>query len=210
MKATGFRTLSSAIALLLEVCWYGGGLFTALMAFVLCAAPWIDPPRIEIGLAVPVAFTVNADTRPLAAPSSSAVNVRLANGGGTLYFSPRSRTTAAAGLVGLIAILALGMWVVGNLRPVFRSLRAGEAFARENPARIRRVGWAFIVAALAQTAVVYIGTYYASTHFATEGLRYDARLVLNPLGLVCGAVVMIIAEVYREGTRLDEDQSLTV
>ena len=48
------------------------------------------------------------------------------------------------------------------------------------------------------------------THFSANGLRFDARPDLNILTIVHGLIILAIAEVFRTGTRLDEDQSLTI
>ena len=48
------------------------------------------------------------------------------------------------------------------------------------------------------------------THFPAEGLRFDARPDFNILAILYGLIILVIAEVFRAGTRLDEDQSLTV
>jgi hypothetical protein len=37
-------------------------------------------------------------------------------------------------------------------------------------------------------------------------MRWD----LNIVAIVAGLIILVIAEVFREGTRLDEEQSLTV
>ena len=48
------------------------------------------------------------------------------------------------------------------------------------------------------------------THFSANGLRFDARPDLNVFTIVHGLIILAIAEVFRTGTRLDEDQSLTI
>jgi hypothetical protein len=48
------------------------------------------------------------------------------------------------------------------------------------------------------------------TNFSASGLRFNADLDLSLLALVNGMIVLVIAEVFRIGTRLDEEQSLTI
>ena len=48
------------------------------------------------------------------------------------------------------------------------------------------------------------------TNFAAEGLRFEARPDFNVVAVICGLIILVIAEVFREGTRLDEEQSLTI
>ena len=58
--------------------------------------------------------------------------------------------------------------------------------------------------------IVFFENYYAMTHFSAEGLRFDARPDLNGFAIINGLIILVIAEVFRAGTRLDEEQSLTV
>jgi hypothetical protein len=43
-----------------------------------------------------------------------------------------------------------------------------------------------------------------------SGLRFAPAVDLNPSTIVAGLVILVIAEVFREGVRLQEDQSLTI
>ena len=56
----------------------------------------------------------------------------------------------------------------------------------------------------------HVGMRYAMTNFAVQGVRLEARLDVNWVALICGLIILVIAEVFREGTRLDEEQSLTI
>jgi hypothetical protein len=58
--------------------------------------------------------------------------------------------------------------------------------------------------------MVFFENYYAMTHFSADGLRFDVRPDVNVFAIICGLIILVIAEVFRAGTRLDPDQSLTV
>ena len=58
--------------------------------------------------------------------------------------------------------------------------------------------------------IVFFENYYAMTHFSAEGLRFDARPDLNVFAIIHALIILVIAEVFRAGIRLDEEQSLTV
>jgi hypothetical protein len=111
---------------------------------------------------------------------------------------------------GLSILLAVVLWTLSQLRAVFRTLRDGQPFVAANATRIRRIAWAVMVGELARTAAVYFSNSYAMTYFSGAGLHFDARLDLDVLAIVYGLIILVIAEVFRAGTRLDEDQSLTV
>jgi hypothetical protein len=137
-------------------------------------------------------------------------NVHLEQARSTLRFSPRSRLFVAGTACLLIAALSLILWVLLQLRAVFRTLRAGQPFVPDNAIRIKRIGFAVIVGEAARVLLVFTGMHYAATHFAIQGLQLEVRPDLNLIVIVCGFILLAIAEVFRAGTRLDEEQSLTI
>jgi hypothetical protein len=75
---------------------------------------------------------------------------------------------------------------------------------------LRRNLWAVIVGEVARSAVIFFENHYAMTHFSAAGLVFDERPHLNAFAIINGVIILVIAEVFREGTRLDEDRSLTI
>lgn len=112
--------------------------------------------------------------------------------------------------LGLALMFAAVLFVVGQLRAVFRTLRDGRPFVPANAARIRWIAFAVIAGEIARAAIVYSANSHAMTYFSANGLRFDARPDLNVVTIVYGLIILAIAEVFRTGTRLDEDQSLTI
>jgi hypothetical protein len=209
MKVMGRGSVSSFLAGMINIGWYGAMVLLALSICLLALAPWVDPPRIEVSLELPVAFRVEAEPRHLSASPSGVEHVHLEKARGSLVFSPQSRLVAEAAVL-LIVLLALVMWVLGQLRAVFRTLRAGKPFVAANATRIRRIAYAVILGEFLRSAFVYLGTHYAMTHFLIQGLRLETRWDLSIGAIIAGLIILVIAEVFREGTRLDEEQSLTV
>ena len=41
-------------------------------------------------------------------------------------------------------------------------------------------------------------------------VRFEARPDVNIVAIICGLIILAIAEVFRERMRLDEEQSLTI
>jgi hypothetical protein len=109
-------------------------------------------------------------------------------------------------------VLLLGclLWALTQLRHVFRSLSRGLLFLPENARRIRWVGFAVILGEVARAALVYFCSYYTSLRFTANGLRFVAATDFSVITVISGFAIVVIAEVFREGTRLHEDQSLTI
>jgi hypothetical protein len=210
IKPVGASVLSSVVAALINVAWYGAMLLLALSMCILAVAPWVDPPRVEVGFAVPAAFQLEAGTHRVTASPLDIESVHLDQASGSLRFSPRNRLVVAATAVVIIVVMALMLWVLGLLRAVFRTVRAGQPFVVANATRIRRIAYAVIAAEIARSLFAYVGMRYVMANFAVQGVRFEATPDVNAVVLVCGLIILVIAEVFREGTRLDEEQSLTI
>jgi hypothetical protein len=171
-------------------------------------------PNVDAGpnlhMSIPVSFNVDAETTPIAAPRLGIPAAELKNAQGTLRFAPQGGAFFIANLVLVIGLLGGGLWLLAQLRAVFRALRDGQPFAPQNAMRVRRIAWTVIVAEIVRSAVVYLENAYAMTYFVADGLRFDAHPHLNVFAIVNGLIILAISEVFRAGTRLDEDQSLTV
>lgn len=203
-------SLSSVVTTLIDVGWYGALILLGLSACLLVIAPWVDPPRFEVEFAVPVAFGLDADTHFVTATPAGVENVRLDEARGSLKFSPSSHVLVAGAAIVLMAFFTLVVWALGQLRALFRTLRAGTPFVAANATRIRRIGYAVIAGEVVRATLVYAGMRYAMTHFSIQGVRFEARPDLNIVAIICGLIILVIAGVFTEGTRLDEEQSLTV
>lgn len=190
-------------------CW-GTVLLLVLSVCLFVAAPWVDPPRIEVGLAVPAAFQLAPSSHQITSSPPGLENMHLEQARGSLRFSPRSKLLVAGAAILLIAILSLSLWVLLQLRAVFVTLRAGQPFIPANAVRIRRISFAVIAGEFTRAILVYSGTHYAAAHFSIQGVTLETRPDINILAIVCGLIILVIAEIFREGTRLDEDQSLTI
>jgi hypothetical protein len=161
-------------------------------------------------MTIPVSFSLDARTHRVTAPSLGIEDAEIRDARGSLRFPTRRGAFFVGNVILLIFLFALALWVIGQLRAVFRTLRDGQPFVPANATRIRWVAGGVIAGELARSVIVFVGNYYAMTHFSADGLRFDVRPDLNVFAIICGLVILVIAEVFRAGTRLDEEQSLTV
>jgi hypothetical protein len=160
-------------------------------------------------MTMPVTVVLDADHMPIVSRSPGGSAAALRDLRGSLAFAPPPglSTTVLAAVVIMLAIL---LWVIGELRALVRTLRDGQPFVAANARRVRHIGWAIIVGEIARAAMVLCGSDYAMRHFSADGLRFDVRPDVDVTAIVSGLIVLAIAEVFREGTRLDEDRSLTI
>jgi hypothetical protein len=129
---------------------------------------------------------------------------------GSLRISPDDRRVLVANAVAFLLVTVFTLFVIDELRAVLKTLIQGSPFVASNATHIRRIGLAVIVGELVRTAVVFAENYYATTHVAIAGVQFDAWPSVSLSTIGCGLIILVIAEVFRIGTRLDEEQSLTV
>jgi len=102
------------------------------------------------------------------------------------------------------------VWIVWQLRRVFRTVRSGRPFSPENPRRIRSIGWAVLVS----------GPLYGLMSFAygkafiplleIPDATVSADMSAFPVTIFFGLIILVLAHVFELGARLKEDQDLTV
>ncbi len=221
MRALGKHSLSSFLVILVNAGWYLVALALVVTVLFLVAGLRVGvqldahgAPSVEVGahvmMSIPVSFSVDPQAHAVTAPSLGIDAAELSDVRAALKFPPPRGVFVIGNGVMLVAMLALGLWALGQLRAVLRTLRDGQPFAPANALRIRRIAWLVIVGELVRSALVFFENRYAATHFVSEGLHFSARPTVDVFAIVDGLIILVIAEVFRIGARLDEDQSLTV
>lgn len=129
---------------------------------------------------------------------------------GSVRILTTNKWLIAANASAFVLVLAFALYIVGQLRAVLRSLIHGNPFVPDNARRLRRVALAVLIGEFVRAAIVYAENLYAATHVTAAGVMFDTwpRLDVGTLGH--GLIILVIAEVFRVGTRLDEEQALTI
>ena len=205
----GKASISSLLVVILNLAWWVVAFALVLTIGLAGVSAFHQVGNAEID--IPVSFSVDPRALPVSAPSLGIERAQVEHARGSLKFSPPPGASFIAPmLLGLALIFAAVLFVVGQLRALIRTLRDGRPFVAANAGRIRWIAFAVIGGELARTAIVYSANAHAMTHFSAAGLQFDARPDLNLVTIVHGLIILAIAEVFRTGTRLDEDQSLTI
>jgi hypothetical protein len=202
-------SIPSVLVVLLNVAWWCVALAMVLAIGIAGLSAFHDIEGGEID--IPVSFSVDARALPVSAPSLGIEGAQIEHVRGSLKFSPPPGASLVAPmLLGLALMFAAILFVVGQLRAVVRTLRDGRPFVPANATRLRWIAFAVIAGEIARTAIVYSANSHVMTYFSANGLQFDARPDLSIVTIVHGLIILAIAEVFRTGTRLDEDQSLTI
>ena len=92
------------------------------------------------------------------------------------------------------------LFVVTRLLEILKTLRFGSPFVKENADRFRTVGYALLIGEGAKIAFGFLSL------LTDADIEIDTQ-VITWLAIVA---VFVLAEVFREGARMKEEQDLTV
>jgi hypothetical protein len=100
------------------------------------------------------------------------------------------------------------LWIVWHLRKLIQSIRAGSPFLHQNPGRIRKIGYATLLWAPVNRIAAFLFFKSATYQIAfpiksTLGLPFLEMVFL-------GLMILVIAEVFDRGAKLQHEQDLTV
>ena len=92
------------------------------------------------------------------------------------------------------------LYVIDRLLELLKTLRFGSPFVAENAVRFRNIGFALLIGEASQIL------------FSIFGHAFDAEIEggIDLITLVSIAAVFVLAEIFREGARMKEEQDLTV
>ncbi len=102
--------------------------------------------------------------------------------------------------------------IVGRLRRLFDSFTSGEPFRRENAAHLRVIWITMVVIEVSRYALlalfgVMFGLFGAPDSVGSASFSIDSDNFSNWMSIL---ILIVLAEVFREGARLKEEQELTI
>lgn len=190
----------------LETAWWAVAVSLGLLVILLACSFFIEVRGNNLTMSLPVAVQVDA---PIHGPGHE-TNAHFEKLRGNLRFPAQKGAFLSGSVAVVVLVFGYLLWMVTQLRHVFRSLSQQLPFVSGNARRIRWVGLAVIFGEIGRTAIVYFWSYYTSLHFTVSGLRFAASADVNFITIVSGLAILVIAEVFQEGARMQEEQSLTI
>jgi hypothetical protein len=202
VKALGKGSVASVVKVALTIAWWllwialGGVVIGALSyggLYAMIAAGWVDASILTGGEG----------------------EVQVGDGGGdfSLTYGQAGGATWPVVVPALVigAVVLVGaLVIVGRLRRLFDSFTSGEPFRRENATHLRVIWITMLIMEVARY-VLLAGT---AAMFAAAGLPVgadaDFHLNIDVSTWMSIAVLIVLAEVFREGARMKEEQELTI
>lgn len=217
MKILGERSLSSRLGILLDVAlalWVVYGLLNVFLLLMLVANP-AHPAKHYLQMTtlfdVPVGVCNAGEFLQCSEPRTEVSAKLLA----FVNYRPGGRLFLLGLTLAYLARWALYLAVLLQLRRVFASLTSGQPFLRANVRNFRVIGWLIfadffvdhasdwaLVLAMRSTLTIAGRTPSVPIEFILEDIRIERLFV--------GATVLVLAEIFRIGAGLQEEQNLTV
>ncbi len=113
-------------------------------------------------------------------------------------------------LLGAGVAIGGGLVIVWRLRRLFESFSTGDPFRRENAQHLRVIWIALLIMELARYATLALFSALMATYGPPEGARIDYDPDLNLWNWAEILILIVLAEIFREGARLREEQELTI
>ncbi|MBX3428040.1 MAG: DUF2975 domain-containing protein [Hyphomonadaceae bacterium] len=204
MKALGKGSIASFIRFGLMIAWFL--LWLAAIGVALAA----------IGYGVLLALVSNGMIDP-SILQGGAGNVDLGQSGGGEFNVTYDQPGGGTWPVVVPALLIAGVAVAGSLiivwrlRKLFDSFSSGEPFRRENATHLRVIWITMVAIELARYALMAstAGLVMAFGEPQGVGVRnVELSVDLSTWGSIL--ILIVLAEVFREGARLKEEQELTI
>ncbi|NOY88336.1 MAG: DUF2975 domain-containing protein [FCB group bacterium] len=102
------------------------------------------------------------------------------------------------------------LWILYIIRKFIRTVKEGHPFSRDNPRRIRMIGFIVMISSPVIAAVQYIYAYQYiyMLDFPHAEIRVEPDISLMTIFL--GLILFVIGHVYELGVKLKEENDLTI
>jgi len=201
MKALGQGSIASIVRIGLQIAW------VVLWVLAGCLAV------ITIGYAATLVLIANGMIDPtLLTGGDGEVRLGEAGGGGfhLTYDDPGGATwpvVVPALLIGGVAI-AGSLIIVWRLRKLFDSFSSGEPFQRENATHLRVIWITMLAIEIARYILLALTGVLLRVFEPEVEANYVFAIDISTWGSIL--ILIVLAEVFREGARLKEEQELTI
>ncbi len=102
------------------------------------------------------------------------------------------------------------LWILYIIRKFIRTVKEGHPFSRENPRRIRMIGFIVMIAEPVVAAVQYIYAYQYIYMLDFPHAEIKVEPDINLMTIFLGLILFAIGHVYDLGVSLKEESDLTI
>jgi hypothetical protein len=204
------RILTGLVSLVYHGAW-------VVAAFVLIVGPGlkkfaprlvVDPSfRVEVAVTLP---GLGATLVPQWQAAPPGITLNRVTGDLALPESMMPAWWGPVGYAALVLLFGLVLLFLHHLRALFRRVREGAPFDAANVIRMRWLGVLLLVFQVYFAALDYWGSTMVTRVLASSRIPIGSALHINWFGVFIALVLVGLAEVFRRGAALEEEQSLVV
>jgi hypothetical protein len=193
MRALGKGSIAEIIRVGLVISWvvlwvFAAALIAMAIAYALNAAGFVD-----FGSLFGPNSRIRIDDSVVVSPASG----------------PSWPVVVPVFLIGAVAITG-GMIIVWRLRKLFDSFCSGQPFARENATHLRAIWITMIGIEVARYLLLGLTGFLLTNFGGPLAQHAEIKLSVNLSTWASILILVVLAEVFREGARLKAEQELTI
>ncbi len=196
MKALGKGSIASFVKGALTVAWW---------------LLWLCAGVLALG-AVAYAALLVLIANGLVDPSvlAGGENIYVRSGDGLRVSGEGAATWPVVVPAMLIGAVVIGGYlvIVGRLRRLFDGFSSGEPFRRENALHLRVIWIAMLAMEIARYALMALAGVLITVFEPNVQANFELNIDLTAWASIL--ILIVLAEVFREGARLKEEQELTI
>jgi hypothetical protein len=213
-KLTSARVIKVYLEVCLVVGALGGGVVLALLLLV--SPGYVQRQGADVTVTVGLGSRAIHPLLPLAvgdgAPGTEPAFLRagLVDGSGELRAVTTIWRLYFLSMAKLVVAIAVLLWIFWVLRSFLRTVLDGEPFHPANGRRLRAVGLVLIGLTLVAPGVEYLLGRAVLARLTVEGPALTPVLCFPGEAFLAGLIFLVFSSVFRHGTELEEERSLTV
>jgi hypothetical protein len=207
MKALGKGSIASIVQVGLLVAWWALWLAAAVWA-LLTVAYAVFMLLVGVGVIDPAAIPA------VERPDGDGVQIQISGIDPDVFRNIQWTDWQIFAPVLLIGAVTVGgsLLIVGRLRQLFAAFTSAEPFRRENAQHLRVIWITMVVMELARYALlaaigIVLGVFGAPDSIGEASFSIDSENFSSWMSIL---ILICLAEVFREGARLKEEQELTI
>jgi len=202
--------LVAAAEIVLRIIWYLSIAGTIFFMGKMLLGPVLGITEYTSGLITPIEFSVNEEGTATF-DSDQTVPVQINNAKG--YFRidrPIPTTLIVVFFLMNLVVSGLILWVIYVLWKIVQSVQQKNPFIVLNGRRLRIIAFSMIGIELSQGLANLIKMLYLAPRLQFETIIIQSKIHVSFHVIVAGLVILVIAEAFRIGVEMKEEQELTV
>ena len=202
--------LVASAEIVLRIIWYLSIAGTIFFMGKMLLGPVLGITEYTSGLITPIEFSVN-EQGTATFDSDQTVPVQINNAKG--YFRidrPIPTTLIVVFFLMNLVVSGLILWVIYVLWKIVQSVKQKNPFIVLNGRRLRIIAFSMIGIELSQGLANLIKMLYLEPRLQFETIIIQSKIHVSFHVIVAGLVILVIAEAFRIGVEMKEEQELTV